>query len=188
VTCLAVWQVWPWNAETLLNLRFGEWPQGAVLFALGVHAAETGWTSGLQPGFVRRLGQAAAAAAAGLAALFGAEVAWGDVDELLQATALGPTILFAALDGLLAVTWTLWCVAWFRRRWTRHGPLVDRASRASYATYVVHPLVLTTLMVAFGPVALLPELKFLVISAAGVPACFAAGYALTRMPVVSRVL
>jgi surface polysaccharide O-acyltransferase-like enzyme len=123
-----------------------------------------------------------------LAALFGAEVAWGDVDELLEATALGPTILFAALDGLVAVTWTLWCVAWFRRRWRRHGRLLSTASRASYATYVVHPLVLTTLMVAFGPVALLPELKFLVISAVGVPACFVVGHALTRMPGVTRVL
>ncbi|MGZ4602327.1 MAG: acyltransferase family protein [Kineosporiaceae bacterium] len=188
LSCLAVWQVWPWNADMFLSLRFGEWPQGAVLFALGVHAAETGWMNRLQPVFIRRLGRVAALAAAALAALFGAEAASGDVDELLQATALGPTILFAALDGLLAVTWTLWCVAWFRRRWTSHGPLLSKASRASYATYFVHPLVLTTLMVVFGSVALLPELKFLVISAAGVLTCFAVGYALTRVPGVSKVL
>jgi len=188
VGCLAVWQVWPWNADMFLNLRFGEWPQGAVLFALGVHAAETGWIGLLQPPFTRRLGRVAAVGAAALAALFGAEVAWGDVDELLQAEALGPTIGFAALDGLVSVTWTLWCVAWFRRRWTGHGQLLSTASRASYATYVVHPLVLTTLMVAFGSVALLPELKFLVISAAGVPACFVVGHVLTRMPGVSEVL
>lgn len=43
-------------------------------------------------------------------------IVWADVDVLLQATVLWPTVLFAMLDGLLAVTWTVWCVAWFRCR------------------------------------------------------------------------
>jgi hypothetical protein len=134
VSSLVLWQVWPWNAEVILNMRFGEWPQGIVLFALGVHAGERGWLENLTPALVRRLGWLAATAAAALSALFGAVIVWADVDVLLQATGLGPTVLFAALDGLLAVTWTVWCVAWFRRRWTNHGPLVGKASRASYAT------------------------------------------------------
>jgi hypothetical protein len=189
VTSFLAWQIWPWNAEALLNLRFGEWPQGAVLFALGAHAGETGWLDGLRPATVRRLGWLAATGMVVLASLFGLELLLrGDVDVLLDATAYGRTTLFAALDGLIAVTWTLWCVAWFRRRWTGHGPVLDRASRGSYAAYVVHPLVLTTLMVAFATVALPPVMKFVVISMAGVPACFGAGYGLTRLPILSRAL
>ncbi|HEY7488870.1 MAG TPA: acyltransferase family protein [Streptosporangiaceae bacterium] len=188
VSSFTVWQIWPWNAEVFLNLRFGEWPQAAVLFALGVRAGETGWLKDVPAALVRRIGWLAAAAALALAALLGIEAAWGDVDVLLDATAMGPTIVFAVLDGLLAVTWTLWCVAWFRRRWTSQGPAMNKASRASYATYVIHPLVLTTLMVVFAAVVLPPVLKFVVISVAGVPACFAVGYGLTRVPGISKVL
>ncbi|MGZ4580843.1 MAG: acyltransferase family protein [Nocardioidaceae bacterium] len=189
VTSFAVWQVWPFNAEVFLNLRFGEWPQGAVLFGLGVWAAEAGWLDDLAWARARRLGWVAAAAAVLLGSLFGLEIiARGDVDVLLQATQPAPTAAFALLDGVIAVTWTLWCVAWFRRRWTRHGPLLGEAARASYATYVFHPLVLTSIMVLLAPVVLVAELKFVLISVVAVPACFLVGYALTRLPGVSRVL
>ena len=189
VASLAVWQVWPWNAEVLLNLRVGEWPQGAVLFALGVHAGETGWPQELSRASVRRLGRVAAAAAAALSGLIGFEVlVRGDVDALLEARVPLDTALLAVLDGILAVAWTVWCTAWFQRRWNRHGVLMAKAGRASYATYVLHPLVLTTLMVLFAVVTLAPALKFLTLSVLAVPACFLVGYALTRMPGVSRVL
>jgi surface polysaccharide O-acyltransferase-like enzyme len=189
VTSLAVWQVWPWNAEVVLNLRAGEWPQGAVLFALGVYAGETGWAQQLSPGAVRRLGWVAAAGAAAFSALLGLEVlVRGDIDVLLEAQAPLDTAVMAVLDGVLAVAWTVWCVAWFQRRWDRHGPLIAKAGRASYATYILHPLVLTTLMVLFALVALGPALKFLVLSLVAVPTCFLIGYAVTRLPGVSRVL
>jgi glucans biosynthesis protein C len=63
-----------------------------------------------------------------------------------------------------------------------------KAARASYATYVLHPLLLTTLMVLFAVVTLAPALKFLTLSVLAVPACFLIGYALTRMPGVSRIV
>jgi glucan biosynthesis protein C len=66
--------------------------------------------------------------------------------------------------------------------------VLDRAARASYASYIIHPLVLTAMMVAFAVVPLPPVTKFLVVSAAGVPACFAVGYALTRIPGAAAVL
>jgi glucans biosynthesis protein C len=99
-----------------------------------------------------------------------------------------PTMAFALLDGVIAVAGTLWFTAWLRHRWPRHGPLLGKAARASYATYVIHPLVLTAIMVACASVALPPQLKFVVVAAAGVAACFTAGYALTRVPGVSKVL
>jgi hypothetical protein len=75
-----------------------------------------------------------------------------------------------------------------RRRWPSHGPLLGKAARASYATYLIHPLVLTTIMVLLAPVALAPEIKFALVAIAAVAACYLAGYALTRMPGSSKVL
>jgi uncharacterized surface protein with fasciclin (FAS1) repeats len=70
VASLAVWQVWPWNSSAFRTLRPGEWPQGAVLFALGVHAGETRWLENLPPALVRRLGWVAATGSAATVALF----------------------------------------------------------------------------------------------------------------------
>ena len=108
-----------------------------------------------------------------------------------QALAMGADatmMAFALLDGVIAVTGTLWFLSWLRRRWPAHGRLLGHAARASYATYVIHPLVLTAVMVLFAWVALAPEIKFVLVAAAGVAACFTAGYALTRAPGISKVL
>jgi len=90
--------------------------------------------------------------------------------------------------GVIAVAWALWCVAWMQRRWPTCRPVVAAAARSSYATYFIHPLVLTMLMLLCRPIPLESPLKFLLVSAIGVPTCFAAGYGLGRLPGVSRVL
>ncbi len=185
---LAVWQVWPWNSNVLFTARLGEWPQGAVLFALGVHAAETGWLTDLPPVLARRLGWIALAGLIATVSLFAVLEARDETEAVLNAGAGWGTVLFALLDGIVAVSLSLWVITWVRRRWPGHGPLLGKAARASYATYLIHPLVLTGVMVAFAWVALAPEIKFLLVAAAGVAVCFTAGYALTRVPGISKVL
>ena len=106
---------------------------------------------------------------------------------LNKATGWG-VVPFALLDGVVAVSLSLWFITWVRRWWPGHGPLLGKAARASYATYLIHPLVLTSVMVLFAWVALAPEIKFVLVAAAGVAACFTAGYALTRVPGISKVL
>jgi len=188
VSSFAVWQPWPVMGDTFLSLRWGEWPQGAVLFALGVLGAEAGWLRDFPPVLARRLGWVAAAGVAALMMLMLYLVLARGMDQALAMGADLPTMVFALLDGVIAVTGTLWFTAWLRRRWPTHGPLLGKAARASYATYFIHPLVLTAIMVAFASVAMAPEIKFVLVAAAGVAACFTAGYALTRVPGVSKVL
>jgi hypothetical protein len=188
VSSFAVWQPWPVLGGAFLNLRWGEWPQGAVLFALGVHAAEAGWLADLPPVLARRLGWVAAAGVAALMALMLYLVLARGEDQALAMGADAPTMAFALLDGVIAVTGTLWFLSWLRRRWPAHGVVPGQAARASYATYFIHPLVLTAVMVLFAWVALAPEVKFVLVAAAGVAACFTAGYALTRVPGISKVL
>lgn len=43
-------------------------------------------------------------------------------------------------------------------------------------------------MVWCAPVALAPEIKFVLVSAVRVVVCFVVGYALTRVPVPSKIL
>lgn len=188
VASLVVWQLWPWNSEALLAARPGEWPQGAVLFALGVHAGEAGWLETLTRRRRRQLGWVAGVAGVATVTLFAVLEAGDRAEAVLNEAAGWPTLLFALLDGTVAVSLTVWLVAWFRARWTTHGRLVGKAARGSYATYLVHPVVLTAVMVLLAPVGLAPEVKFVLVSASGVAACYAVGYGLTRVPGLSAVL
>jgi fucose 4-O-acetylase-like acetyltransferase len=181
------WQFWAIDGEVFMNARFGGWAQGAGLFALGVVGANAGWIEGLSSTLARRLGQLAAAGMVALFLLFGLSLAPDDDEQI----ALGidvPTALFALLDGLIAVCFSLWFITWIRGRWTTHGPLVAKAGRASYATYFIHPVVITLVMMSLVWVPLVPELKFLVVAPLAVVACYAVGYALIRLPGVSKVL
>ena len=188
VASLAAWQVWPWNSSEFFTARFGEWPQGAVLFALGVHAAETGWLRDLPPVLARRLGWTALAGTIATVALFAVLDAQDQTLAVLNKATGWGVVPFALLDGVVAVSLSLWFITWIRRRWPGHGPLLGKAARASYATYLIHPVMLTTIMVLLAPVALAPEIKFLLVAMAGVAACYLAGYALTRVPGTSKVL
>jgi glucans biosynthesis protein C len=180
-----VWLVWPLNEDVVLNLRFPAWPQGAVLFALGVHAAHAGWLASLSRRVQLMTGWVVLAATVALVALLAVAVA---PEQELAMGADVATLLFAVLDGIIAVAFALWVLAGIQHRWPTHGPLVERAARGSFATYFIHPLVLTAIMVLFAGIPLTSELKFVLVSAAAVPACFAVGYGLTRLPGISEVL
>lgn len=188
VTSFAIWQVWSVLGDMVLNLKVGEWPQAAVLFALGVLAGETQWLQRLRRRTVRRVGWVAVGGAAAAVPLVAYGVSQADESSDLLSAPDWPTATFAVLDGVIAVTWSVWFVTWFRRRWTASGRLLGHAGRASYAAYVLHPLPLTALMVLLAPLPVPVPLKFVLVAVVAVPLCFTLGYGLTRLPVLSRVL
>jgi hypothetical protein len=109
VTAFLVWQRWPADdASTFLNLRWG-WPQGAVLFALGVWAGEAGGLEGLTA-WARRLGWTVLAAAALLAALAGYEQSRGRAESGLHGAGW-PVMLLVVLYGIISVAFRVWFTA-----------------------------------------------------------------------------
>jgi peptidoglycan/LPS O-acetylase OafA/YrhL len=181
--------VWPTTSLLdghLMSLRLGAWTQGLVLFALGVLAGEAGWDGRMTLRAERRWGLVAAAGLT-LVSLMVALAPSGDLNQVFHDMSW-QGVAFAALYGLVSVAFSVWCVAWVRRHWVCRGPLLDRAGRASYATFLVHPLVLTTVMVSLRWLAVPAEPKFLVVTVLAVPTCFACGYALTRVPGLRRVI
>jgi fucose 4-O-acetylase-like acetyltransferase len=187
VTASLVWLRWPPGAaHTVLGVQWQLWPQGAVLFALGVWAGEAGSLEELTA-WAPRLGWTALAAAALFAAVAGYEKAQGHLGSALHGVSW-PIMVGVILYSIVSVAVAVWFIALIRARWSGDGPLRARAGRASYATYVLHSLVLTAVMVLFASLALAPELTFLVVAVVGVPVCFLAGYAATRVPGLSKVL
>jgi hypothetical protein len=182
----AVWLWWPWDGATFLDLRWGEWPQGAVLFALGVRWGEGGWRGRVPLSWSRRCGQVVAAGLAAVGLLVAVtDMAHGELDRLFGGWHW-PALAFAVLQGAVAVTFSLWVLAWFGRRWTRQGRLAARAGRGAYAAYVLHAPVLVLVSLAARPLPLPPEAKFLLVAAAGVVAAFSVGWAVTRSALVAR--
>ena len=187
VSAFLVWQRWPpADSSTFLDLRWQSWPQGVVLFALGVWAGEAANWEELTAS-TRRLGWTALAAAALFVTLGVYEQARGQLGSILHSVGW-VTMLGMVLYGIVSVAFTVWFTALIRARWSGDGPLRARAGRASYATYFLHPLVLTAIMVVLAPLALAPELTFLAVAIVAVPVCFLAGYAATRVPGISKVL
>jgi peptidoglycan/LPS O-acetylase OafA/YrhL len=184
---LAVWQVTTLLDTHLLNVRVSAWTQGAVLFALGVMAAEAGWDGRMSVYAEHRLGQITAAGVGLTAVLISSTAARDQLDRALGGLSWA-SISFATLYGVVSVTFTLWCLAWLRRRWPTHGPLIAKAGRGSYATYLLHPVVLVSVMLAFRSLPLGAELKFLIVSVVAVPACFTVGYTVTRLPGLGHVV
>jgi glucans biosynthesis protein C len=175
------------GADTFANLRWEAWPQGAGLFALGVLAGERGWLGAVDRQLVRRCGWATVAAMLGLAAL----AVWAlvaDRGDVVAGGVTGQSATLAVLEGLGAMALSLWVVAWFRRRWDRHGRLVERAGRGSYGAYVLHPPVLVALSLLARPLPVVPEAKFVLVAMIGVVAAFALGVGLTRLRVLTRLL
>ncbi|KGN41690.1 acyltransferase family protein [Knoellia aerolata] len=188
--------VWPSASlldEELMSVRLGAWPQGLGLFALGVACGESreasdGLTAAIAPqgragrgwGWLTVVGVVVAVA---LMASTGDE----DINDVLH-TMAWQGVVFAAAYGLVSVSFTIWCLQWFGRRWTRDRSWTRKAGRSSYATYLLHPLVLTGVMVALSPIPIAAEVKFLLVVAVGVPCCFVVGRAVSRLPGVRSVL
>jgi glucans biosynthesis protein C len=186
VTAFLVWQRWPLgDTHTFMLAEWQLWPQGAGLFALGVWAGEAGSLEDLA-GWARRLGWAALVAAAVWTAVAVYLNTRGQLGSAFHGTWL--VMLNVVLYSVISVAFTVWFTALIRARWSGDGPLRLRAGRASYAAYVLHPLVLTAIMVLFASLALAPELKFLTVAVVAVPVCYLAGYAATRVPGISKVL
>jgi hypothetical protein len=177
---------WPFDtSDAFLDLRWAEWPQGVVLFTLGVLWGQRGWLGWVPVAWSRRCAQVAAAGLAALSLLVAVTSMAEDLDSLFGGWHW-QSLAFAVLEGVVAVALSLWLVAWFRRRWAHQGRLAKRASRGAYAAYVLHAPVLVMASFAARPLPLPPEAKFVLVAAAGVVAAFTVGWAVTRSALIAR--
>lgn len=183
-----LWLRWTYVGDTPFNTNLGHWGQAVGLFVLGVFAGERGWLESIAPQRARRMGWFALAGMLALAALAGYALAGDAFESRMTGGLHWEAVAFAIIQGVVAVTFSLWILVWFRGRWDHAGALAVKAGRGSYAAYLIHPLVLVSVSLLLSGAPLPPEVKFLIVAGLGVPATFAAGYALTRLPGLRRIL
>jgi hypothetical protein len=75
-----------------------------------------------------------------------------------------------------------------REKWNRQTPLLRKMSRAAYATYIFHPLIVISLALLCIPLNIDPALKLIFVVPAAVVFSFALGGLLVKIPVVKNIL
>jgi hypothetical protein len=84
----------------------------------------------------------------------------------------------------LVITVLVWCRDYFNRQ----GRLLRAMSAASYAVYVLHPLLTVLLALALSGIRLDLGLKFLLVAPLAVILCFLVGNLVRELPLVRGVL
>jgi glucan biosynthesis protein C len=79
-------------------------------------------------------------------------------------------------------------LVWCRDRVDRQGRLLRSMSAASYAVYVLHPLLIVPLALALSGIRLDLSLKFLLVAPVAVAVCFLVGHGVRKLPVVRGIL
>jgi hypothetical protein len=84
-------------------------------------------------------------------------------------------LVVAGVEGVLLVSLSLWLLDVFRRRYNHQGRPAREMSRAAYAAFIFHQIVLVGLVLATREVSWPPEVDFLVVAVLGVAVSFALG-------------
>jgi hypothetical protein len=98
------------------------------------------------------------------------------------------SLVAAMAEGVLVVAAPIWLIDLFRRRFDHQGPLAKKLSRAAFAAFVVHQLVLVGLVLITHSTPWPPEVEYLLVSLLGVAGSFFLGSLAIRIPAVARIV
>jgi hypothetical protein len=98
------------------------------------------------------------------------------------------SLVIAVLEGALVVTMSLWLVDVFGRKFDHQGRLARAMSRAAYAAFLFHQLILVGLVLASRQVPWAPEIEYALVGSLGLALSFGVGSLLARIPGLGRVV
>jgi len=159
-------------------------PQYLGLFIVGVVAYRGDWLRGIPSSLARR-----AFAVAIVATLVVIPFTLLMAPTTFVGRGSWQSAVYALYDSTFAVGMSLCLIALFRRFFNSSGGLWRLVSQQSYAVYVIHPpIIIAVTAIVLQGLTIEPLLKFGLAAVISVPACFAGGYLVRRIPLVDRVL
>jgi glucans biosynthesis protein C len=176
----------PWWLQ-LFGLTGGFLPQFLSLYVLGCIAYRRNWFAELTPKMGRDWSLMALLATLVAVPFVIVGVAAGQLNYFVGGfhwQALGE----AVWEAFLVVGVCLGSLVLFRQRWNRQGRLAKSLAASSYTVYLIHPLVVVSVALAFSTVALYPLLKFGMVVLFVLPLSFLVGLVLRKLPLANRVL
>jgi glucan biosynthesis protein C len=112
----------------------------------------------------------------------------GEMDPAITGGLTWLSLAYCLWEGFMGTAMVIVALAWCRDRVDRQGRLLRSMSAASYAVYVLHPLLIVPLALALSGIRLDLSLKFLLVAPVAVAVCFLVGHGVRKLPVVRGIL
>ncbi len=183
VASFSVRLAWPFAGDTPFTLNLWEWPQMAVMFSFGALAGERGWLNP-PPSWLSPVTARGGALGAVTLVAAGAVAAGSDNSEVFLGGLHLQALVEPVAEATLAVSMSLWVALWFMRHVTFDGRLARALARASYPAYVIHPVVVVLLSAALASIAVMAEVKFLVVATLGIAGAYGVGWIIVSVAAV----
>ncbi len=158
-------------------------PQYVMLFAAGIVAYRRGWLDRIPAATAKAWTIVAALMAVAAPVIF---FTLGDSGFHGGLSAMA--LLWSAWEALMCVSMCIALLALFKNRFGGQGRIAKALADNTYAVYLVHLPVVVFLQYLLVGVDIHPLLKFLAVVIAAVPACFALGEAIRKLPYAKYVL
>ena len=177
--------------QSVLNMQLCFFPQYILAFAAGVAAAREGWLLAIARSPLARragwmgiiLGPVALAAV-----LVGAGILSGKGFEKLQGGWNLPALGLAAWEQLAGLCIGLGALSFCSAKLNRSTPFSRWMAERSFGVYLLHPVVLVLLTIAFRPLVADPFLKVALLTAAGLAGSYLASDLALRIPMLRKIV
>jgi glucans biosynthesis protein C len=183
-----IWAPMGWWWEPL-HQEPAHFPQYIGFFMVGLVAYRRSWLSRVSAAQARPWRWVALA----LVPLFpavavAAGALSGEMDPAVTGGLTWLSLAYSLWEGFMGTAMVIVMLVWCRDRFRRQGRLLRSMSAASYAVYVLHPLMIVPLALALSGIWLDLSLKFLLVAPVAVALCFLIGHGVRKLPLVRDVL
>lgn len=113
---------------------------------------------------------------------------WDSNYSLLNGDFTFQSALFSFWESFTAVAMSVSLLVLFREKFNRQKRLTEKLSNSAFAVYVFHTPIIIAITLLFQPVNWPPVLKYLIMLPVCIPVCFAISYALTKIPLLKKIL
>ena len=183
-----IWAPMGWSWEPP-HLELGHFAQYAAMFAVGLAAYRGDWLVRLTAAQARPWQWVALAFIPLFPLLVVAGLTPdGEVSSALAGGLTWLSLAYSMWEGVMCVAMSITVLVWCRGHLNHQGRLARAMSGASYATYVLHPLVIVPLAIALSGLRMDLQLKFVVVAPVAVALSFTVGYYVRKLPLIRNVL
>jgi glucan biosynthesis protein C len=183
-----IWAPMGWWWEPL-HQEPAHFPQYIGFFVVGLVAYRHMWFTRISTAQVRFWRWVALALVPLFPALaVAAGAANGKMDPAVTGGFTWLSLAYSLWEGFMGTAMVITVLVWCRDRFDRQGQLLRSMSAASYAVYVLHPLLIVPLALALSGIRLDLSLKFLLVAPLAVALCFLGGHGVRKLPVVKSIL
>jgi peptidoglycan/LPS O-acetylase OafA/YrhL len=177
---------WWWEPPHLEPAHF---PQYTAMFVVGLVAYRGDWLARLTVAQARPWRWVALAFIPLFPLLIVAALTpSGEISSAMAGGLTWLSLAYSMWEGVMCVAMSIIVLVWFRSHLNHQGRVARAMSGASYAVYVLHPLVIVPLAIALSGLQMPLALKFVLVTPFAVALCFTVGYYVRKLPLIRNVL